>query len=100
MLQEILAALKTKETEMKKEHGSDYQDEPPSDENQKFNPITGGEESGTEERADASGKFQFFCCCIFECLGSSAIVSEVTRISLASDSCRRQGTKKCFEGER
>ena len=48
MLQQILAALDTKD---KEEHGSDYQDNP-NDENPKFNPITGNMSS--EKRADAS----------------------------------------------
>ena len=32
--------------------------------------------------------------------GSSAIVSEVTRISLAGHSCRREGIKECLAAER
>ena len=55
MLQQILAALDTKD---KEEHGgSDYQDNP-NDENQKFNPITGNMSS--EKRADASETIYVF----------------------------------------
>ena len=55
MLQQILAALDTKD---KEEHGSDYQDNP-NDENPKFNPITGTNMSD-EKRTDASETIYVF----------------------------------------
>ena len=54
MLQQILAALDTKD---KEEKGSDYQDNPNPQE-PKFNPITGN--MSDEKRTDASETFNFF----------------------------------------
>jgi len=84
MLQHILDALNIKDQEQKREHGSDYQAETDAEPNPEFNPIT-GQNSSTGEREHAS---------------SPAIVSEKTRISLRSDSCRRQGYIECRESER
>ena len=66
MLQQILAALDSKDMELKKEGGRDYQAEANAEPNPKFNPIT-GLESSLEERADASGSF-FFVLIVFDCV--------------------------------